>query len=324
MEMSIPFLMAVLALAPGIGASDWAQQSPSVAGPAQPLADARLEDSEREIGPLKVRNQSFTVVLHAKRVGGTGPDLDLRETVVRMEIRNQAGNTQYEKSFPYRVQGGGFDETLGITARLLEGSEGTGLLVDYGWLPSAPLEGVTYQVFGIFGGRLVPFGKPLSVEGELVEPKPQEAAVRTSTEPGLEGDVLDFRVWADNFSVIIPVRVNWMMGQVRPAWRCVGLQGRRPLCPYRVEADRVAQEEMTFVRLWSEAEEGGIARHVVVRKNSKVEFLAAEAEQVWQEAGEEVRLGVSEDVWLKVRIDGVEGWIHTQEDLQAIGLPQAG
>lgn len=318
MEMSIPFLMAVLALAPAIGPSDWAQQSPSVAGPAQPRAAVRLEDSERDIGPLKIDNRSFMVVLHTKRLPGAGPDSDLNETVVRMEIRDQAGNVQYEKSFPYALQGSGFDQTLGITARILEGREDTGLLVSYLWLPSAPLEGVTHQVFGIIGGRLVPFGKPLSVVGALVEPAPQQPVVKASTEPDVQGDVLDFRVWTGNFSVIIPVRVIWKRSQVLPAWRCVGL------CQYRVEADRVAQEEMTFVRLWPEAEEGGIARHVVVRMDSKVEFLAAKAEQVWQEGDEDVTLGVSEDVWLKVRIDGIEGWIHTQEDLWAIGLPQAG
>jgi hypothetical protein len=29
-------------------------------------------------------------------------------------------------------------------------------------------------------------------------------------------------------------------------------------------------------------------------------------------------------MWLKLRIDGREGWIHTQEDFLAIGLPQSG
>jgi hypothetical protein len=29
----------------------------------------------------------------------------------------------------------------------------------------------------------------------------------------------------------------------------------------------------------------------------------------------------AEDPWLKVRIDGNEGWIHTPEDYMAIGLP---
>ncbi len=27
------------------------------------------------------------------------------------------------------------------------------------------------------------------------------------------------------------------------------------------------------------------------------------------------------DVWLKVRIDGKEGWVYSEEDFSAIGLP---
>ena len=45
---------------------------------------------------------------------------------------------------------------------------------------------------------------------------------------------------------------------------------------------------------------------------------------MWDEEKDIVGLGVGEDLWLKVRIDGKEGWIHTQEDFSAIGLPQAG
>lgn len=40
--------------------------------------------------------------------------------------------------------------------------------------------------------------------------------------------------------------------------------------------------------------------------------------------GGTVQLGVGDDLWLKVRIDGKEGWIHTQEDFTAIGVLQAG
>jgi hypothetical protein len=82
---------------------------------------------------------------------------------------------------------------------------------------------------------------------------------------------------------------------------------------------------MTFVRLHQEAEEGfGTPAHVVVRKDSEIEFLAAETEVIWAEDENGVALTVSDDVWLKVRIDGKEGWIHSQDDFQAIGLPQAG
>ena len=68
----------------------------------------------------------------------------------------------------------------------------------------------------------------------------------------------------------------------------------------------------------------GIAEHVVVKKDSRVEILEASGEQIWEEANERIGLGVGGDLWLKVSIDGEEGWIHTQEDFNAIGLPQAG
>ena len=197
--------------------------------------------------------------------------------------------------------------------------------------------GTVNQVMGdgimaLFGaplaGRLVPFSKPIVAEGQLINGKPGEQVVETSQEPKLQGDVLHFRIWAGNFFVIIPLRILWFQNTIGPAWRCVKMTalGRRPICEVKVEAERLpADEDMTFVRLHAEAAEGmGVARHVVVKRNSTVDFLAAEGEIVWKENADSVGLGVSDDVWLKVRIDGKEGSIHTQEDFQAIGLSQAG
>jgi hypothetical protein len=42
------------------------------------------------------------------------------------------------------------------------------------------------------------------------------------------------------------------------------------------------------------------------------------------EQEDSVSLGVGDDVWVKVRIDGKVGWIHTTEDLNALGLYQSG
>jgi len=44
----------------------------------------------------------------------------------------------------------------------------------------------------------------------------------------------------------------------------------------------------------------------------------------WEEDTDAVNINIAGDPWLKVRIDGKEGWIHTQEDFEAIGLPQTG
>jgi hypothetical protein len=303
-------------------------------GTAAPL----LEDVRKEDGPFELGKQRFTVVLHMKRLAGQGVvvDQDFGQTLARMEIKDAAGKVHYEKRFPYEVSGDRFAMTTDASARLLRGSQGRWLLVTYGTLPSTPLGGESWQVFGLFAGppsaplsgRLVPFSKPIMAEGQLINGKPGEQVVETSQEPKLQGDVLHVRVWAGNFFVIIPLRILWFQNMVGPAWRCVKMtaRGPRPVCEVRVEAERrPADEDLTFVRLHPEPGDGtGVARHVVVKKDSKVEFLAAETEVVWKEHADSVDLGVSEDVWLKVRIDGKEGWIHTQEDLQAIGLPQTG
>jgi hypothetical protein len=311
----------------------WAQSTSGAGNQGQQKsspAAAPLEDFERRIGPLKIKQQNFTVVLHLKRVRVPGARaVGSEETVTQMEICDDAGNIHYAKSFPYEQEEDHFAETTEISAQMLEGSQGSGLLVTSDEEPSTPLGGRSYQVFGMFNGKLVPFSNPISMEGNLIQPEPpSEKVVKTSTEPGLQAEVLRFRVWSGNVFVIIPVRVDWMLAKVRPAWQCYRMtaHGVRPQCQFKVEADRRPPEnELSFVRLHSEPEEGmGIAEHVVVKKDSRVEILEASGEQVWEEGNEKIGLGVGEDLWLKVRIDGKEGWIHTQEDFSAIGLPQAG
>jgi hypothetical protein len=46
--------------------------------------------------------------------------------------------------------------------------------------------------------------------------------------------------------------------------------------------------------------------------------------QLWQEDGDQINLGVGGDLGLRIRIDGKEGWIHSQEDFNAVGLPLSG
>jgi hypothetical protein len=302
---------------------------------AQGGAGARLEDVERAVGPLQIGAQRFTVVLHKKRAPRNA-DPDFGETLARLEIKNEAGAVQYQKTFAYEETGKGFTETLDATVQVLQGTHGSGILITYSSLPSTPLGGESWQVFGPFSGppsaplngRIVPFSKPISTEGQLISGRPGESIVQTSQEPKLQGDVLHFRVWAGNFFVIIPLRILWFRNEIGPAWRCSRMtpKGPRPVCQYPIEAQRMPPgEDMTFVRLHVEAEEGmGIPAHVVVRQDSKVEFLEAEVELRWQEDTDGIGMGIGDDPWLKVRVDGKEGWIHTQEDFVAIGLPWAG
>jgi hypothetical protein len=260
-------------------------------------------------------------------------DPDFQETLGSLDILGPDGAIHHEQAFPLpEIAGGSFVETTHATAQLLQGAQGSGLLLTYGTVPSTPLGGLSWQVFGVRGQRLMPFSKPVFLEGDLVNVGDGAQAVQASVEPGGAGDMLHFRLWTGNFFVVIPLRIDWLEGKLAPAWQCQKMtaRGPQPICQVRVQAERIpAEDDMTFVRLHQgahqEAEEGfGTPAHVVVRKDSVVEFLAAETEVIWAEDEYGVALTVSDDVWLKVRIVGKEGWIHSQEDFTAIGLPQAG
>ena len=319
-------------ISPGFGQQSVHQSAAVAQGVSSPnsssataAAASPTEDFERRIGPLLVKGKNFTVVLQLRRFQ-TQPS---EETVVRMEIRDDTDAAAYDESFASEVEDGHFADTIEVSARELAGSQGSGLLVTYDQEPSTPLGGTSYQVFGLFNGKLVPFGKPILLEGNLVQSEPPpEKIVKTASEPGLEGDVLRFRVWTSNVFILVPVKVDWFQAKLHPAWRCQKMTSRGwlPVCVFEVEAERVApQDEMTFVRLLPDYfEPEATAQHAVVTKSSSVEILQAAGILLWTETPDVINLGVAEDLWLKVRIDGKEGWIHTQEDFDAIGLRQAG
>jgi hypothetical protein len=319
-------LLLIMFLLPGLTAA--LQDEPPA--PVAEVFPQRIEDFERRFGPFDVSGQQFRVILRMKRVvtGQAVVDPDFGETLTGIEIQDAQGVIHYQNSFAAaEVSEGRFVETTVASVMPARGRLGNGLLITFGSLPSTPLGGSSWQVFGLLEGRLTQFNKPLYLEGDLVNAGGEEQVVQASQEPNLQGDVLHFRVWTGNFFAIIPLKIDWLLGTFARAWQCRKMtpQGLRPLCQVRVETDRVPQEEdMTFVRLYSDPESLSSPAHVVVRKDSEVEFLGAETEVIWDEDANGVGLSVSGDVWLKLRIDGKEGWIHTQEDFTAIGLPQAG
>jgi hypothetical protein len=256
------------------------------------------------------------------------PDPEWQSTLAVLEIVDESGRAHYRRTFPYELAGHEFAEPWSVAVQPLVGKSGKGLLVTYGVIPSTPLGGQSWQVLGLSNGRLVPFGNPISVEGALVNGGESEPQVETTEEPGREGDTLRFRVWTGNFFAVYPVLVDWSRASLAPAWRCSRSTSRGPRsdCAYAVEADRVPQEdELTFVRLHVEADEGMAApSHVVLKQDSQVDLLECAGEVRWEQDERAIGLTPGDDFWIRVRIDGREGWIHTQEDFLALGLPQAG
>jgi hypothetical protein len=180
-------------------------------------------------------------------------------------------------------------------------------------------------------GKLVPFGPPISTQGELIDitVDPRRPTPASSGDALLVmNDILRFRVWTGNLSIIYPVLINWITGKLEPSWQCRRSTLREYVdrCSYPIEVKAHRDSQMTFIRLFREPDESAIPRRIVLKPESDVEYLEAEVPVAWNETEGEASFGVPNpgDVWLKIRIDGQVGWIHSEEDLEAVGLPQAG
>ena len=303
----------------------------SAGRPADLLADSTplLQDVEERHGPFRIGGRDFVVVLHLKRLIPVVAAPSSEAALAALEIRDASGGTVHRETFSYTVERGAFSDSCAASVRAVNGGFAPGLLIGVGCSPSAPDSGEVWELFGLIDGRLTRLGKPFTTNGEflgIVPHPPQRVGAATLFRP----DVLQFRVWTGNFRVTVPVRVDWMQGRLGPGLRCFEQTGRglrESGCEVPVEAERVpGEEDLTFVRLFAEATEGmGVPRHVVIRKDSRVEILAARIKLAWDESREVIVFGADDqDPWLKVRIDGREGWIHTQEDFTAVGVPQAG
>ena len=288
-------------------------------------ASSLLEDVEKHGDPIKIGGQMFTVASHSKRIKGkTGVDT---EAITSLEIRDASGAIAFQESFSYSFDKGEFDELCSASTEVLPGSMGNWLLVSSECLPDAPLSGGPWQILGVANNKLVPWGKPLYTLGKWLRFVPGKVS-KTGAATTFGLDMIELKVWTGNFFVTLPVRIDFNEPKLEPGIRCISQAGRSPAesgCEVPVEANRDPAGDDTFVRLFPEPAKGtGTPSHVIIHKNSTVEFLAANVRIVFDDSDGSIALGVADDAWLKVRIDGKTGWIHTQEDLEAIGLHFSG
>jgi hypothetical protein len=307
--------------------------SPPVAAPKSGAPPPKVVVSDRS-QTLIVAQQVFRLLTHVQCIEGTTD-----ETVEWWELRDAKERVIYRESYPVAFENGTFESTVGISANTFTTKQGSGVLVHGMELPSAPDSGGWVQVFGFKYGRdryaaddslFGPFGPPIFIDGAFLDigidslrPTPTLVGGATAT---VMHDVLKFRVWTGNFNIVYPVLINWITGKVQPAWRCIEMtsKGQVERCSYPLTVEAHRDNQPTFVRLFPEADDGFTPKHVIVQPQSKIEYLEARTPVAWNEDAKAISFSVNGDVWIKVRIDGLEGWIHSQEDFDAVGLPQAG
>lgn len=249
----------------------------------------QTESAEQVFGPFTIGDQSLKASVSA----------------ASLRIQDSGGVLHLEKNLP--------DQTKVCVARI-SGKNGAGLLLAYE-TASAP-RGRSWELLGIKEGKLASFGLPIAPEGDLESGAGQEATA--SWDAALQADVINFRIWTGSFFVLVPLELNWAGGNARLAYGLVRN------CRMTVKADRKPIETQGTVRLFTEMSgEPNEAEEVVVTKSSAVEVLEAVGRVLWEESDDLILLDVAENIWLKVQLDGKEGYLHSAEDFEAIGLPES-
>jgi hypothetical protein len=75
--------------------------------------------------------------------------------MVALEIRDQADDIQYARTFPFEVRDGTFRETLSVSARLVAGKPTANLQLEYMTNAAPPRKTRSSQIFGLRNGKLV-------------------------------------------------------------------------------------------------------------------------------------------------------------------------
>jgi hypothetical protein len=283
---------------------------------------------------LTVAQRTYRLLIHEQSIQGTS-----EKTVESWELRGPDEHVVYRQSYPVAVQNGAFENITEIGASAFTAKGGSGILISGMDLPSAPDSGGWMQLFAFKYGRdkygadpplFGPFGPPIYVQGDFLDVdtdsyRPTPISGRATPEMVMN-DVLKFRLWTGNFNIVYPVRINYMTGTLEPAWRCIEStsKGRVERCSYPITAEPQRESRPTFVRLFPEPDDGFTPKHVIIQPQSKVEYVEARTPVVWHQDDKAITFAADGDMWIKVRIDGVEGWIHSEEDFQAVGLPAAG
>ena len=310
---------------------------PPAPGTTAPAVSGEQAETVERLGPFSLSGNNFTVVLHKKHLAVTeSGDPCNYDGLVAMEIVDAAGAVIYRRTYPLFAD----DEGLSaweVSAHILKGTNGTGLL-----LRSRPSESSAFyeQIFGIVNGKLVPFCGPFPE----TDAKPDASgAYRTDGPLGPQADEARVSMGTGRFVMIIPVRIDWAQGKMSLAPQCPEMTAgtAHAMCQYQLlDPNSLLQKpkNVTFVRLYSHPDENaGKPERVVVKPTSKIEILAYLADMELKQPDfsqppspgefpvkDMATLGPAPntDAWLQVRIDGKTGWIHSDEDFTALGLPE--
>jgi hypothetical protein len=298
--------------------------------------ERQLTDTAELQGPFSLGDQQYTVLLRKKVLR----DATAASTLVGLDILDAHRNAVYQETFPYALADGRFSHIVTLSTSLLSGRGGSALVIRF-IEQAAAMPGIegppwkeSWQVFGMVNGRLTAFGAVLPL-GQGADITVGGVVAGVMVKGGIAvvplastAEALEFRAWTGNFYAFVPVRVDWVHGQWGEGEQCYELAGGTPRakgCSMRAEAQRTPRPgsaDILFVRLFATADGNTYnSQDVAVRDDSQVDFLNVLAMVHWGANGNRVECSF-DNVWLRTRIDGKEGWVNGEEAFEALGLPR--
>jgi hypothetical protein len=304
-------------------------------------AEPQPTDAVERQGPFVINDQQYTVVLHEKVLrANSSPAGSERSsvTLAGLEILDASGHAAYQETFAVVLADGSFSQTLAASASLFAAEGGTAIVLRFIGQPVfasgalGALAKESWQVFGLVKGQLTIFGAVLPL-GQGADITVGGVVTGVTAKGGIvvvplasTAEQLEFRAWTGNFYVFVPVRVDWLHGQWGEGEQCYELARgtlRERGCIMRVEAEREPRpgsSETAFVQLFAATNESE-SQQVAIRADSKVDFLEVLATVRWSTTDGRVVCSF-DNVWLRTRIDGNNGWVHGNESFEALELPQ--
>jgi lysophospholipase L1-like esterase len=299
----------------------------------------RIVDFEERLPAVQLGRHGFTVVVHKQRLtwpadAGQEFNPDDHETAAAFDVRDDAGNVLFSYDVvddpreldPSRVRREGrYLFSYSVRPRLLKGSSGEALMIDWHFFPAAPSACSTHLILGLVDGKLTPFGEPFC---EVIRPPRGVSAEVWKLDTQETGeDILEIRRWTGYYSIVLPLRVALSTGRLLPPRSCRETRAAAEgpgLCELPVEAYRETPPEATTVTLFPLPDREARPQSVVVQPYSRVQFVSALLPIHSDERGNWVPSPTDRIPWLKVRIEDRVGWVRTETDLLALGLRPAG
>jgi len=258
-------------------------------------------------GPFRIGDREFYVQVIIDTIAEKKANF-WSETAREFRVVDESGPTHYREEFPLRFQSTGFSDSFTVQAHRLIGEKGEGIILHRDIAPSAPGGGRSIKILSLKQEALKPISPWITVNGAIERLEPAD---ERSFNLG-PGGVVNFSVWTGYFAVDVPMVVDLETGNLGVP------EGFRDY-PVQVEGHRFLEDlESATLSLKPSSDSERVV--VPITKNSSISYNVVRTTARLYDSGHGwIKVEVV-DPWLKVTVDGLEGWVTGDEGFLSVGL----